>query len=264
MEMSAADLNGFSSLPKQRENRSADEEGRLPNMKAFLLAAGEGTRLRPLTDHTPKCLVPIQGVPMLAIWLQICRDLGITEVLVNLHAHAATVRAFLEQSEHGVDIQVSEERVLLGSAGTLRAHRDWVAHDELFWIFYADVLNRANLQEMLQFHRRRKPAATLGVYEVPDPRRCGIVSLRSDGVIDAFVEKPANPPGNLAFSGLMIGTPKMLDVIPESTPADIGFHVLPRLAGQMLAFPIHDYLLDIGTMENYKRAQETWPGFASA
>jgi mannose-1-phosphate guanylyltransferase len=59
----------------------------------------------------------------------------------------------------------------------------------------------------------------------------------------------------------MIGTPRLLDVIPEKTPADIGFDVLPGLAGQMIAFPIHDYLLDIGTLENYQRAQDTWPGF---
>jgi mannose-1-phosphate guanylyltransferase len=137
-----------------------------------------------------------------------------------------------------------------------------VAGEELFWVFYADVLNRADLFGMLHAHLRRRPAATLGVYEVTEPRRCGIVSTRSDGIIDQFVEKPENPPGNLAFSGLMIGTTRLLDVIPETLPADIGFHVLPRLAGQMLAFPIRDYLLDIGTMENYQRAQETWPGFS--
>jgi len=74
------------------------------------------------------------------------------------------------------------------------------------------------------------------------------------------VEKPVNPAGNWAFSGLMIGTPEMLEVIPDNTPADIGFHVLPRLAGRMVAFPIHDYLIDIGTMENYQTAQATWPG----
>ena len=79
-------------------------------------------------------------------------------------------------------------------------------------------------------------------------------------MIHQFVEKPKTPVGNLAFSGVMIGTPEMLDVIPSDIPADIGFHVLPRLTGRMLAFTIHDYLIDIGTMENYLIAQETWPG----
>jgi mannose-1-phosphate guanylyltransferase len=230
-------------------------------MKAFLLAAGNGTRLRPITDKVPKCLVPIQGMPMLSIWMKVCQKLGITEVLINLHAHADVVRSFLEQGEEGgVRVHVSEEKQLLGSAGTLRANRKWVEGEDLFWVFYADVLHRADLPAMLHLHRAHGLAATLGVYEVPDPSRCGIVTTNSLGVIEDFVEKPAHPTGNLAFSGLMIGTPELLDVIPDSVPADIGFHVLPKLAGKMLAFPIQDYLIDIGTLANYQQAQATWPG----
>lgn len=232
-------------------------------MKAFLLAAGRGTRLRPITNTIPKCLVPIRGVPLLAIWLRACRHAGISEVLINLHAHADLVRRFLAREDYGVKIIVIEEQSLLGSAGTLRANRDWIADDESFWIFYADVLNRADLSGMARLHEQRRPAATLGVYEVPDPRRCGIVSTRSDGTIDQFIEKPENPAGKLAFSGLMIANRSILDVIPDCVPADLGFHVLPKLIGRMLAFPIHDYLLDIGTLENYEKAQATWPGYAA-
>jgi len=229
-------------------------------MKAFLLAAGEGTRLRPITDRIPKCLVPIRGVPLLAIWLQICEAAGIDEVLINVHAHTEAVKHFTAQAACGVSIHVVEEKVLLGSAGTLRANRRWVESEECFWIFYADVLNAANLNMMLREHRLRKPTATIGVYEVPDPRRCGIVSLRDDGMVEQFVEKPENPVSNLAFSGLMIGTPSMLDAIPDTIPADIGFDVLPKFRGKMLAYPIRDYLIDIGTKENYQKAQDTWPG----
>jgi mannose-1-phosphate guanylyltransferase len=233
-------------------------------VKAFLLAAGHGTRLRPITDTIPKCLVPIRGVPLLALWLQCCKRLGIDEVMINLHAHAAPVREFLRRRADATPVCVVEEPELLGSAGTLRANRNWIGSDDLFWIFYADVLNCADLEGMLQVHRDRKPAATLGVYQVPDPGRCGIVTTNKDGVIEQFVEKPANPAGNWAFSGLMIGTPELLEVIPDVTPADIGFHVLPRLAGRMVAFPIHDYLIDIGTMENYQKAQASWPGYQEA
>lgn len=229
-------------------------------MKAFLLAAGHGTRLRPITDTVPKCLVPIRGIPLLSIWLRMCKRFGIDEVLINVHAHAAAVSDFLRQNADGTKARVVEERELLGSAGTLRHNRDWVASDDLFWVFYADVLCRAKLRDMLQQHCRVKPAATLGVYEVSDPTRCGIVSADTDGVIQQFVEKPAMPTSNLAFSGLMIGTPEMLELIPDKTPADIGFDLLPRLTGRMLAFPIHDYLIDVGTMENYLIAQQTWPG----
>jgi mannose-1-phosphate guanylyltransferase len=229
-------------------------------MKAFLLAAGHGSRLRPITDTVPKCLVPIQGVPMLSIWLELCKSIGIDEILINLHAHADSVSEFLLRDPNGARVRLVNEERLLGSAGTLRANRDWIASDDCFWIFYADVLNRANLTDMLDVHRRRKPAATLGVYEVPDPRRCGIVTADDDGVIQSFVEKPEHPQGNLAFSGLMIATREVLDVIPSIMPADIGLHVLPLLTGQMIAYPIADYLLDIGTMENYQKAQATWPG----
>ena len=231
-------------------------------MKAFLLAAGHGTRLRPITDSLPKCLVPIRGVPLLAIWFQQCMRFGIDEVLINVHIHAGLVRDFLQQNSGGLSVRVLEEPTLLGSAGTLRASRDWIGSDDLFWVFYSDVLNRADLGDMLRLHRERRPAATLGVYEVPDPRRCGIVVTNKHGVIEQFVEKPNNPAGNLAFSGLMIGTPEMLATIPDDTPADIGFHVLPRLTGRMLAFPIRDYLVDIGTMENYQQAQHSWPGLS--
>jgi mannose-1-phosphate guanylyltransferase len=200
---------------------------------------------------------------MLEIWLKLCKRVGITEVLINLHAHADVVRSFLQQcGEDGVRVHVAEEKQLLGSAGTLRANRGWVDGEDLFWVFYADVLHCADLQAMLRLHRDRGLAATLGVYEVPDPRRCGIVTTNSNGVIDGFMEKPKNPTSNLAFSGLMIGTRALLDVIPDSVPADIGFHVLPKLTGRMLAFPIAQYLIDVGTIENYQHAQATWPGLS--
>jgi mannose-1-phosphate guanylyltransferase len=233
-------------------------------MKAFILSAGAGTRLRPLTDRMPKCLVPIQGVPLLAIWLQLCRNAAIDEVLINLHSHSNAVRQFVAAADYGVKVRLVEEKTLLGSAGTLHVNRSWVATEELFWIFYADVLHRANLRAMVRLHQEKKPAATIGVYQVPDPRRCGIVTVRADAVVEEFVEKPENPTGNLAFSGLMIGTPRLLDAIPDQVPVDIGFHVLPKLKEQMIAFPIADYLMDIGTMENYRQAQETWPGLPTA
>lgn len=233
-------------------------------MKAFLLAAGHGTRLRPITDKLPKCLVPIRGTPMLTIWLELCKKVGITDVLINLHAHVDVVRSFLCRSaDANLRINIAEEEELLGSAGTLRTNRSWVEREELFWIFYADVLHCANLAAMLRSHCERRLTATLGVYEVPDPSRCGIVRANSQDVIEDFVEKPTLPMSNLAFSGLMIATPALLDVIPAGVPSDIGFDVLPKLKNQMLAFRIRDYLIDIGTLENYKKAQATWPGYTN-
>ena len=232
-------------------------------MKAFLLAGGLGTRLRPLTDSTPKCLLPVQGTPMLQIWFALCCHYGIDEVLINVHAHGGAVSKFIDENKDGLKVRLSEETALLGSAGTIHANRDWVTKEKSFWIFYADVLTTANLNQMLAFHNSRGQIATIGVYEVPDPSRCGIVQVDDDGAVLDFVEKPQAPVGNLAFSGLMLATPALLEVIPATSPVDLGFHVLPHIVGRMSAFRISDYLLDIGTPENYQTAQENWPGFQS-
>ena len=114
-------------------------------MKAFLLAAGHGTRMRPLTDSIPKCLLPIREVPMLQIWLDICRRNGVDEILINIHSHANLVRDFLRKNASGIKISVSEESTLLGSAGTLLANREWIGSDPSFWVFYADVLTTAKI-----------------------------------------------------------------------------------------------------------------------
>jgi len=229
-------------------------------MKAFLLAAGHGSRLRPITDNLPKCLVPIRGVPLLEIWLDICRRAGITDVLLNVHAHAGMVHAAVQKYQGPVRVRISEEPVLLGSAGTLLANRDWIELQNEFWILYGDVLTTADLAAMLRFHRKRQPVATLGVYEVAEPRRCGIVNVNSEGMIQEFVEKPENPVSNVAFSGLMIGSGRLLDYIPAKFPADLAFDVLGHIQGAMLAYHLGCYLIDVGTMETYKTAQATWPG----
>jgi mannose-1-phosphate guanylyltransferase len=229
-------------------------------MKAFLLAAGHGTRLRPLTDTIPKCLVPIRGISMLEIWLEVCRRAGITDLFINLHAHADVVRTALADKETGMRVRLSEEHVLLGSAGTLLANRDWVASESEFWVLYADVLTNLDFHRMWAFHRQFKPAATLGLYQVSNPSRCGIVVFDENRVVREFVEKPTQPRSNWAFSGILLGTHELLDAIPQALPSDLGFNVLPRLVNRMLAYTISDYLIDIGTMETYQSAQTAWPG----
>jgi mannose-1-phosphate guanylyltransferase len=231
--------------------------------KAFLLAAGNGTRLRPLTDSAPKCLLPIAGMPMLEIWLRRCEEFGIEEVLINLHSHSDQVRRFLLETSFRVQVQVSDEPVLLGSAGTINANRAWVENEESFWIFYADVLTSFDLRAMVNQHRALGADATIGTYRVPDPSRCGIVQTDPEGWVTEFIEKPAKPVGNLAFSGILLASEGFLSAVPPSAPSDIGFDVLPRVA-RLAAYKIEDYLIDIGTLENYRSAQVQWPGAARA
>jgi mannose-1-phosphate guanylyltransferase len=232
-------------------------------LKAFLLAGGHGTRLRPITNSVPKCLVPIRGQPLLDIWLDLCARSGITEVLMNLHAHSETIERHLQRSGSPVEVRVVREEQLLGSAGTVAANRAWVGSDPVFWILYSDVLTNTNLNRMSEFHSRHGAIATLGLYQVPDPARCGVAVMDQKGVIIDFEEKPQAPRSNWAFSGLLLADSRLFDVILPDIPADLAFHVLPRLVGKMRGYPIADYLLDIGTMSNYQKAQATWPGNGS-
>jgi mannose-1-phosphate guanylyltransferase len=233
-------------------------------MKAFILAAGHGTRLRPLTDGIPKCLLPIQGSPLLEIWLNNCKAAGIGEVLINAHAHPATIREFAATQKTGVKAHVIEEPQLLGSAGTLAENRQFVAGEKTFFVLYGDVLTNIDLRQVLQFHEQKGAPVTLGIYQVPDPARCGIVSMDENAIIQSFVEKPAKPESNWAFSGVMIAGQEIFDLLTDQRTADIGFHLLPKLTGRMAAYKVSEYLLDIGTLDNYQTAQESWPGLVHA
>jgi len=228
--------------------------------KAFILAAGNGTRLRPLTDAVPKCLLPIRGVPLLQIWLDNCEAAGVRDVLINVHSHPEKFQDFVSKSNSAVKVHIAEEQTLLGSAGTLAEHQNFVADEEAFFVLYGDVLTNMSLLEMLAFHQSRKEFASLAIHQVPDPRQCGVVAVNNSAVIEAFEEKPEHPESNWAFSGVMIAGPQVLKLLPTKRPADIGFHLLPKLVGKMAAFKITGYLLDIGTLQNYEAAQSTWPG----
>lgn len=238
-------------------------------MKAFLLAAGRGTRLRPYTDTIPKCLISIQGKPLLGIWLDHLRLQGVREVLINTHHHAHQVEAFVRGYSHSRDIHIvlSNEPELLGSAGTILHRRDFVDSEDDFMIFYADNLTNVNLKRFAKFHRnyrRKNGILTMGLFHAPDPSACGIAELDSDRKILAFIEKPENPKSNLANAGIYMASREIFECFPEapSKPGsvlDFGHHVLPLLAGRMYGYPITEYLRDIGTIESYQRALTEWP-----
>jgi mannose-1-phosphate guanylyltransferase len=200
----------------------------------------------------------------LRIWFDIFRQYNIDEVLINVHSHSDAVRCFIDDHKDGLRVRLFEENTLLGGAGTVLANREWVNKEQYFWIFYADVLTTTNLTQILDFHNSRGQIATIGTYEVPDPSRCGIVQVDNGGIVRDFVEKPKVPIGNLAFSGLMLATPALLDEIPDISPVDLGFHVLPKLVGRMAAYQIPDFLMDVGTLETYQTAQESWPGLSES
>ena len=229
-------------------------------MRAFLLAAGLGTRLRPITDATPKCLVEIGSRPLLGIWLDALAKAGVHEVLVNTHHLAAQVEAHVAHRLTPPVVRLSHEPVLLGSAGTLLANRDFVADDDMFLVVNADNLTDFDLGVLIDAHRAAATIATLSVFHAPRPSECGIVEV-ADGRVVGFVEKPANPPSDLANAGIYAFHPKVLDEIPDPLPSDIGFDLLPRLVGRARAVALDDcYFLDIGTSAALERASNEWEG----
>ena len=228
-------------------------------MKAFLLAAGLGTRLRPLTHNTPKCLIPINGKPLLEYWIELMGKHGITEVLISLHHLADKVINFIRNHEsQSVTFQFYKEVELLGSGGSLRENKDFVSGEESFFILYADNLTNINLTELLEYHKLKEQLFTMALNRVEDPHRCGIAELDQNGIVTSFIEKPKNPKSNLANAGIYVAKPEILDLLSTTKIADIGYDLLPQLIGRMAGWETKDYLIDIGTFENLNRAGREW------
>ena len=231
----------------------------IDGMKAFLLAGGRGERLRPLTLSTPKCLAPVNGVPLLSIWLDLFEREGVHEVLLNVSHHAHQVRSFLADRRGGPRVELVVEEEPRGNAGTVVAHRDFVGSAENFWILDADNLTDIALAPLFDAHRRHDGVLTLGLFRAPDPRAAGIVDTAGDGRVVSFVEKPTHPRSNLANAGVYLARRELFDVLPD-TPGvvDFGHDVFPRLLGELYAYPVEGFLMDIGTPDALARASEAW------
>ncbi len=227
-------------------------------MKAFLLAAGLGTRLRPITDSTPKCMLRIDGRPLLDIWLDALAKAGVREVLVNLHHLAPVVRSHVAARNGPPAVRLVEEQQLLGSAGTLLANRGFVVGEEMFVAVNADNLTDFDLGILVDAHRDGGAIATLSLFRAPRPWECGVVDVK-DGRVVGYVEKPAEPPSDLANAGMYAFHPSVLDVIAGPPPKDIGYDLLPRLVGRARAVTIDGcYFIDIGTPDALARARDEW------
>lgn len=230
-------------------------------MKAFLLAAGYGTRLRPLTDTVPKCLVPINGKPLLEWWLTLFKQHNVSEVLVNTHYLADQVREFIESyNKRNTGLRLIEyyEPILLGSGGTVLQNKDFVQDENEFLICYADNLTDIDITSLLSFHRSGNAVLTMALFRASHPEQCGIAALDNDGRIIEFEEKPLNPKSDLANAGVYIANKELFRFFPEAKFLDFGKDILPRLVGNMRGWETKEYLLDIGTLENYKKAQLEW------
>lgn len=227
-------------------------------MKAFLLAAGHGTRLQPITNSIPKCLVPIAGKPMLQYWFDLFHKHGITEVLINLNHFPEQVEKFIDLNEKEIQVNLVNEDTLLGSLGTLINNKKFVEDESEFFVFYSDNLTNVNLTKMLSFHKSLDKPFTMGLFRANDPKSCGIAELNDNYTIIDFVEKPSHPKSDLANAGVYIMKPELLNGfnVKKEELQDIGYDLLPKLVNNMNGFEIKDFLLDMGTHENLKRANE--------
>jgi mannose-1-phosphate guanylyltransferase len=232
-------------------------------VKAFLLAAGVGSRLRPLTDTKPKCMVDVGGRPLLDVWLDAFDRAGVEEVLVNLHHLPDVVRRHLAGRTGPPCVRTVFEAELLGSAGTLLANRQWVEDEEFFLACYADNLTDFDLRSLIEAHREQAAVATLAVFHSDNPSAGGVVELDAAGRVIGFAEKPSHPVSDLTNAGMYAFRPRVIDEIDDRLPRDIGYDLLPRLVGRARAVLVEGYFRDIGTPDAYRRARKEWPVRAS-
>jgi D,D-heptose 1,7-bisphosphate phosphatase len=225
--------------------------------KSLLLAAGLGTRLLPLTDSVPKCLIPIAGEPLLDIWIQRLIECGIREARINTHALAEAVRAHIAQinTKNGLLLVEAHEPTLLGSAGTVTANADLADDVDEVVIIYADNFSDIDLRPLIAFHREHTDPLTMVLFRAPNPSACGIAELDDEGRIISFVEKPKAPASNLANAGLYVIDAAAYREIAEIKAFDFGFEVLPRFVGRMRGWTWGGYYRDIGTHESLKLAE---------
>ena len=227
-------------------------------MRALLLAAGIGSRLRPITETVPKCLVPIHGRPLLDYWLDILFSGGTVErALVNTHYLHRQVETHIAQSPWQENVDLVYEPELLGTGGTIKANRLYFGDGDAF-VAHADNLTDLDIAAFLAAHGRRPAGCAISMltFETDDPRSCGIIELDRNGVVRKFHEKVENPPGNVANAAVYILTPEVIDRICalDGPFIDLSTQVIPQFTGRIFAVPTTGYHRDIGNVESLARA----------
>lgn len=233
-------------------------------MKAMILAAGQGTRLRPLTDRIPKPMVVVAGKPILEHNLELLARHGACEVVINLHHRPQTIiEHFGDGSRWGVHITYSFEPELLGTAGAVKRAQE--QFDNTFLVLYGDNLTTCDLSRLVVFHQAKDGIATIALHCRDDPAASGIVGLDDQDRVIQFVEKPKPEQifSHLVNAGILVLEPKVLDAIPGRMPADFGRDLFPSLLARGEA--IYGYRMSQGedlwwidTPEDLRRVKAIW------
>ena len=229
-------------------------------MRAMILAAGEGRRLRPLTETVPKPLLPVGGRPLIARLIELLVQHGVQEIAINICHQPEAIRSALgDGSQLGARIIYSMEDWPLGTAGGVKRMAPFFGN-EPFFVLYGDVLTDMDLTALRSFHSERRAALTMGLYQPEEPSECGMVQLGVNQRILEFVEKPepGREPSIWANAGVYVVEPAVLRHIPPRT-FEFGADLFPLLLAR--GFALFGYVsdalvVDIGTPRGYARAQE--------
>ena len=203
-------------------------------MKAMLLAAGLGARLRPLTDNLPKCMLPIAGKPVLEHNLEWLKKYGVTEVMINLYHLPQVVKDYFgDGSNWGMKVAYSLEKEILGTAGGVK-NVAWFFEDNPFLVWYGDNLSTCDLGRLLQFHREKGGVLTIALFHREDVTHSGILGLAEDDRVLRYLEKPGDEEvfSQWVNAGIMVLEPEVLGYIPANGPADFGRDVIPGMLAE--------------------------------
>lgn len=227
-------------------------------VRALLLAAGLGTRLRPLTSSCPKCLVPIGDKPLLEHWLCNLHHCGISEVLVNIHHHREMVETFLSREPFSGWVHGVVEDELLGTAGTLRNNHQFLDKSTVLLV-HADNWIQADLVDFVEFHQHQRAPGTvmtMMTFQTDSPTSCGIIETDAKGVVRRFHEKVTNPPGNLANGAVYLLEPEVLNWVSQNPDVtDFSTEVIPKFLGRIATWENKGIHRDIGAINSLLIAQ---------
>ena len=228
-------------------------------MRAMVMAAGLGTRLRPITNDIPKPVVPVGNVAIVEQLVRLLAAHGVDEVIANLHWFPDTVRGRLaDGSELGVEVSYRTEDELLGTAGGVRNVADFLTAtgDDAFLVLAGDALTDVDLSALVEAHRVNGGVATLAVKQVPDVSEYGVIVTGADGRIQGFQEKPdpAEALSDLVNCMVYAFSPELFDYFPDTDPLDFANDVFPALLEHDVPFHVHEidaYWNDVGTLREY-------------
>jgi mannose-1-phosphate guanylyltransferase len=228
-------------------------------MKALLLSAGYGTRLRPLTNTLPKCLLPINEKPLLFHWLDLLEKEGVEEVVINIHYLSEKIREAVIQRSNKIRIELFYEPELLGSAGTLFACRRYFEKEKDFLLLYSDNLTDISLKKIIDFHNGLDSVFTTYVYKTDKPSEKGIFERElKTGKVISFEEKPQFPKSNIANAGIGVLNNRIFEYYSETVPLDFGKQIMPLIVRNMYVLETDRYIIDIGSIKDYNEAQDIW------